>query len=178
MMSLAVTAPPGLLMRNTTALTRLSLAALFSFSRNSESGFSPSLRRPLVRAFMITPSTSMTATLLRHRQLCASFITVSSIGPSTQVGLSKRPLKQPVVQKAVRKQIQRAMAWSPRSGKGGNYTGTMAANQAQAGQGPVKRNHSEVESPQEVVTCLSWLEIGGDRLQRAGYNPRLPIRFF
>ena len=47
MMSLAVTAPPGLLMRSTTALTCGSSAAASSFSRKRDIGLSPLPSRPL-----------------------------------------------------------------------------------------------------------------------------------
>ena len=47
MMSEAVTPPPGLLIRTTRARTRGSAAAASSFSRNAETGFSPTEYNPV-----------------------------------------------------------------------------------------------------------------------------------
>ena len=77
MMSLAVTLPPGELMRRTTARTLSSLAARSSFSVKSETGFSPGApSRELDRALVRTPSMSSRAIFLVAQAL--SRMTTSS----------------------------------------------------------------------------------------------------
>src|SRR5438067_1020280 len=85
MMSLAVTAPPGLLMCSTTALTCGSFAAASRRSRNSATGFSPLPSSPLLRMFRIIPSTLMIAILSLHSQRLAQVTVVSSTGQLTWV---------------------------------------------------------------------------------------------
>src|SRR5687768_9033264 len=61
MMSDAVTVPPGELMRSTTALTALSLAAVSICWAKRLTLFSVGWRNPPLRAFISSPSTSMIA---------------------------------------------------------------------------------------------------------------------
>jgi len=88
MMSAAVTAPPGELIRRITAFTAGSPCALSSFSMNSLTGLSLELSRPVWAWFISRPSTSTMAILSVTKKPGSVWMTVSDISSLIGMGLT------------------------------------------------------------------------------------------
>ena len=91
MMSLAVTPPPGELMRITTALMAGSAWARSSFSTNMLVGFSPDPNSPPDRLLVISPSRSSSRTLSVTNRPGSRVTVVSLSFSSTGAGLMIHP---------------------------------------------------------------------------------------